>query len=627
MAENKKKKVLIWYEAGTVNGHHKVVSQLCRKLSEKGCDVKVLTGSATSRMKHFDFGNAEIVPLPGFTEPSTASVHNSTLGLLTSNGQDILEDTKWHKEREKTILKTFEDFNPDAVVFEVWPFARHSFTQELTALTNRIHQLTSPPPCYSICRDIMFDKLASGYNKQSVLHQLEKYIDGGVIIRGDENIIPFQNYWGNIPKGLSDKLHYSGYFVEPPPPDHAYNPDGSIVVTSGGAATAESFDMFAAAIKASQQTELAKQKKWQIVVPFAPDSNEFTKLKRSIVRKDGTHLDNVSIMPNMPRPAFKKLLEGAAIVISHGGMTLPETVALGIKNIVIPRFLRGRNREQSIRAERFSQLPRSGVIIADIAKHHGNHTECANILTEALTKIQHKQCTIKFKLDGANDAAEFISQAKKITAPLLPEHAINPARISNRPTITLLVGPPGIGKSTWLDNNLEKLGDNLPVLSTDEVLEHYAQKNRITYQQAHQAFFEEAVSEFEENIKHHIYGKQSFVIDRTNMNIMGRKRLLTPLGNEWLKVGICFEYDKKTVVERLERREKKTGKNIPETAVQTIIDNSKPPGKEFDIIITIDKTGHYKSAKATSYIGAAYLKNYQDMFLYKQHPHSPSWTM
>lgn len=157
--------------------------------------------------------------------------------------------------------------------------------------------------------------------------------------------------------------------------------------------------------------------------------------------------------------------------------------------------------------------------------------------------------------------------------------------------IFILIGLPGSGKSTWINNNLDIIG-NAVICSTDNMIDEWAANHPngpLTYSEAFDICprndFEK---QFNEDIAWAAKNNLPIVIDRTNLTAKGRRRILSMVPDEYEKIGVVFNVDKNVLNTRLENRAKATGKNIPESVINHMSSYYEPPhNKEFDQIITV----------------------------------------
>lgn len=94
---------------------------------------------------------------------------------------------------------------------------------------------------------------------------------------------------------------------------------------------------------------------------------------------------------------------------------------------------------------------------------------------------------------------------------------------------------------------------------------------------------------FVKAIKKAIKKGQDIIIDCTNVKKSERKDRLEMIPNDYKKIAVVFNISPDELKRRLEKREKTTGKHIPDEAIEMMRKNYTPPSKEegFDKIINL----------------------------------------
>src|SRR3546814_6504440 len=76
--------------------------------------------------------------------------------LLDENGDQITD--AWRAMRTERLIALFDDFAPDAVLTELFPFGRRPMRFELLHLLERIRSLSPRPLAFSSVRDLLVDR-------------------------------------------------------------------------------------------------------------------------------------------------------------------------------------------------------------------------------------------------------------------------------------------------------------------------------------------------------------------------------------------------------------------------------------------------------------------------------------
>lgn len=133
----------------------------------------------------------------------------------------------------------------------------------------------------------------------------------------------------------------------------------------------------------------------------------------------------------------------------------------------------------------------------------------------------------------------------------------------NKPTLLMLIGLPGTGKSTWL-NTYVNHDECYYVLSTDGYIESAAHNEGVTYNEAFDKHIKQATKELEADIKYVRDCRADAVWDQTNLTVSSRAKKLAKLPDH-KKIAIVFECDEAEHVARLASR---PGKTIPERVLK-----------------------------------------------------------
>ena len=152
----------------------------------------------------------------------------------------------------------------------------------------------------------------------------------------------------------------------------------------------------------------------------------------------------------------------------------------------------------------------------------------------------------------------------------------------------MLVGCPASGKSTYIKTLFPLLHDAI-VMSFDAIIEEFATKDGTDYTTAFNKHAEEANVIYNERFKKALTYNKDIIIDKTNMSKISRAKTLDLIKKEeWMLIAIDFsQVPIGEIKSRLIKREKETGKHIPEDVLEKMLASYEAPTKEegFNYII------------------------------------------
>jgi predicted kinase len=156
-----------------------------------------------------------------------------------------------------------------------------------------------------------------------------------------------------------------------------------------------------------------------------------------------------------------------------------------------------------------------------------------------------------------------------------------------KPSIHILVGLPGTGKSTWMRSYIRD--NNATIISSDDIIEEYGKLHGLNYNEAYRLVnFKNIEHEMQRRYKEAVAAGSNIIIDRTNMTVKSRRQWLNGV-KSYNKIAVIFLLDDNTHRERLSFRAKTEGKTIPNSVIDSMARSYVCPTKEegFDQIITI----------------------------------------
>lgn len=139
----------------------------------------------------------------------------------------------------------------------------------------------------------------------------------------------------------------------------------------------------------------------------------------------------------------------------------------------------------------------------------------------------------------------------------------------------MLVGVPGAGKSTWLATEME----NVPfaIASTDNIIEEVAASKGQTYDEVFTKYISVAEKMMFDDIQKYITdGWETIVIDRTNVSVKARRRIMERFrGHDFEFEAVVFPVPEKAEWDR--RLRSRPGKTIPQAVLNSMAANLAIP--------------------------------------------------
>jgi predicted kinase len=142
-------------------------------------------------------------------------------------------------------------------------------------------------------------------------------------------------------------------------------------------------------------------------------------------------------------------------------------------------------------------------------------------------------------------------------------------------TVYVLVGVPGSGKSTWIQN--QDWAGNCVTVSTDAFVEQEALRQGRTYNEVFDDYMPTAVKLMADQVVEAREAGQDIIWDQTSTTVASRKKKFKMLPN-YYAVAVVFPTPEPAELER--RLAGRPGKNIPWNVMQGMISGFKTPTEE-----------------------------------------------
>jgi tRNA uridine 5-carbamoylmethylation protein Kti12 len=153
-------------------------------------------------------------------------------------------------------------------------------------------------------------------------------------------------------------------------------------------------------------------------------------------------------------------------------------------------------------------------------------------------------------------------------------------------SFTMLVGLPGVGKSTYIKNKLLPHMDQNKtiVLSTDDYIQKFAHENNKTYNEVFAEHFPLALKQMNKDFDCAISNNNNIILDQTNLSIKSRHKKLCRVPKTYYKrCVIIFPVSDFVHHKYLHER---NGKTIPEHDMKKMRESFQLPSRDegFDVI-------------------------------------------
>jgi tRNA uridine 5-carbamoylmethylation protein Kti12 len=143
-----------------------------------------------------------------------------------------------------------------------------------------------------------------------------------------------------------------------------------------------------------------------------------------------------------------------------------------------------------------------------------------------------------------------------------------------QPTLYMLVGLPGTGKSTWI-MNYAQLDSNTVVLSSDYYVGTLASAVGMTYSEGFKQFISPATELLEDDLVYAVENNLSIYWDQTNLTESVRAERLKKIPAHYRKVAIVFNLPVQDG--EWKRRLDRPGKVIPHTVIAEMMNSYREP--------------------------------------------------
>ena len=326
--------VLIWVQHLLGTGHFKRAATLAEAMAADGLDVTLVSGGPP--VEWIKPEGVRLEHLPG-----VRARDRQFSAMVDLEGQPI--DQVFIAKRRAKLMAVLARTRPRVVMTEMFPFGRRAFQFELIRLLEAASSFVPRPKILSSVRDILVIK--SDQSRYDWMRDLVQTYYDHVLVHTDPNLVPFDLTFPHA-KEISAKIVNTGYVTEKPasaePKINSMAPE-VLVSTGGGRVGAK---LIEAAIKARAQSRL-KDVPWRVIAGGYADQAELNALRSKLP---------LGIILTGPSPDFQARLANSLLSISQAGYnTVVEGLRMGKRMVLVP-FETASETEQSLRAERLSNM-------------------------------------------------------------------------------------------------------------------------------------------------------------------------------------------------------------------------------------------------------------------------------
>ncbi len=298
--------------------------------------------------------------------------------------------------RQNQLLNICEQFQPDILIVELFPFGRRRFSFELIPLIEKAKALGAKVVCS--LRDIVVTKQNQTRHEEKVCRLINQYFDL-LLIHGDRKFVSLEESFSRV-KDLNCQVHYTGYVAQPlakfPQPTLPITqPQKPMILVSvgGGRFGHELLECVA------KTAPILKQNiPHQIIMftgPFVPDS-VFAKLQTIAVDQSNITIERYT-------PHLLHYMQQADLSLSMSGYNTTMNILMtGVRAMILP-FTGNNDQEQTIRAEKLGKLGRVKVIRPSDLQPKIFATQIIDYLNQQPTNLQ-------FDFGGAEKTAFYLRQ-------------------------------------------------------------------------------------------------------------------------------------------------------------------------------------------------------------------------
>ncbi len=381
------KRVMFYCQHVLGMGHLVRSAEIARALA-RDFSVLFVTGGEIPEGFRFpeNIETCELIPLK--TSPDFSD-------LLLCDFSWALEETK--AIRRELLLHAFDEFQPDILITELFPFGRKQFSFELLPLLARARNRDGKTMIVSSIRDILVNRKDKAQHEERVCGIVNSFYDL-VLVHGDEQFQTLEETFSRV-ADLQCPVEYTGYVVQQSkaataergdvPSENCLKP--TIVVSNGSGMCPSGHQLVESVLQAAPLLQERIPHQFQVFAgPLIPE-NVYQRMQETAARSGNVTLARYT-------PELPALLRCAQLSISMAGYnTVMDILAAGVRALVYPVTGNGDD-EQYRRAGKLAAMDVLGVL----EENQFEPARLARTIEEALHK---KPFRIRFNCAGAANSA------------------------------------------------------------------------------------------------------------------------------------------------------------------------------------------------------------------------------
>ncbi|MEH1816064.1 MAG: glycosyltransferase [Nostoc sp.] len=289
----------------------------------------------------------EVINLPAIkTDPEFAELQVVDDAFSLSEVQEI---------RKNRLLEIFQQFQPDILIVELFPFGRRRFSFELIPLLELAKSKKGSTKIVSSLRDIVAVKPEKQVkHEEKVCKLINKYFDM-LLVHSDPELVPLEATFSRV-NDLKCQVYYTGYVVQEPPTNpiltdqdrEIIKSDKPLILASVGGGRF-GHELLECVVNTAPFLEKLLPHHIQVFTgPFIPNS-KFKELQQMARFSKNIYIRRYT-------PYLLNYMKKAELSINMSGYnTTMNILTTGVRAMILP-FTGNQEREQTIRAEKLSNL-------------------------------------------------------------------------------------------------------------------------------------------------------------------------------------------------------------------------------------------------------------------------------